>query len=192
MPARIADSERVALFWSRVDKLGPIPAHAPELGPCWLWTAGCLTAGYGATTLIHGFRTAHCASFFLAHGKIGDGAFVCHKCSVPRCVNPGHLYEGDSFTNMADKTRHGRTGLAKYLADSNSDPHPRVIRAIAFREARIAKGLRQQELADLVGVSKPFVSHIENTIAPMPKWLEEPWANACGVPLSSLPSSTNL
>ncbi len=25
-------------FWAKVNKDGPIPAHMPHLGPCWLWT----------------------------------------------------------------------------------------------------------------------------------------------------------
>jgi hypothetical protein len=24
-------------FWAKVDKNGPIPAHAPELSECWIW-----------------------------------------------------------------------------------------------------------------------------------------------------------
>jgi hypothetical protein len=24
-------------FWEKVDKNGPVPAHRPELGPCWVW-----------------------------------------------------------------------------------------------------------------------------------------------------------
>lgn len=34
-------------FWSKVDKDGPIPAHKPELGQCWVWTASKNNAGYG-------------------------------------------------------------------------------------------------------------------------------------------------
>jgi hypothetical protein len=190
MSRRLTDEERIARFWSYVDKNGPIPAHAPELGPCWLWTAGRLAGGYGATTLIRGFRTAHRASYFLAHGKAS--VFTCHRCSVPNCVNDSHLYEGDAFSNSDDKVLHGRSGLSKYLTTSKAVPCPRMIKARAFRDARVARGLRQTELAARVGISRAFVGHIENTLAPMPEWLEEPWARACGVPLSDLPSSNSL
>ncbi len=33
-------------FWAKVDKNGPVSAHAPSLGQCWLWT-GCVLNGYG-------------------------------------------------------------------------------------------------------------------------------------------------
>ena len=35
------------LFWSKVDRGGPVPPGRPELGGCWRWTAGT-RAGYGA------------------------------------------------------------------------------------------------------------------------------------------------
>ena len=34
-------------FWAKVDKNGPVPAHRPELGPCWIWTAARFKRGYG-------------------------------------------------------------------------------------------------------------------------------------------------
>jgi hypothetical protein len=33
-------------FWKKVDKNGPVPAHRPELGPCWLWTGALVGRGY--------------------------------------------------------------------------------------------------------------------------------------------------
>lgn len=33
------DSTLEIRFWKKIDRNGPIPAHCPELGPCWIWTA---------------------------------------------------------------------------------------------------------------------------------------------------------
>src|SRR5690242_7135330 len=34
-------------FWPKVDKHGPVSAHRPDLGPCWLYTAEAETSnGY--------------------------------------------------------------------------------------------------------------------------------------------------
>ena len=39
------------LFWSKVDKDGPIPEFRPDLGPCWLWTGYVhKDSGYGQVT----------------------------------------------------------------------------------------------------------------------------------------------
>ena len=40
-----------ARFWSRVNKDGPVPEKQPDLGPCWLWTAGLNSAGYSCTCI---------------------------------------------------------------------------------------------------------------------------------------------
>src|SRR5689334_22820694 len=34
-------------FWPKVNKTGPIPAHRPELGPCWEWIGKRHRNGYG-------------------------------------------------------------------------------------------------------------------------------------------------
>src|SRR5438477_8325240 len=33
---RCSAGDPVETFWKRVDKNGPVPAHRPELGPCWI------------------------------------------------------------------------------------------------------------------------------------------------------------
>jgi hypothetical protein len=78
-------------FWAKVDREGPVPDYAPELGPCWLWTAS-LTHGYGTFHLEHKRAVpAHRFAYELLVGPISDGLHIDHLCRVRACVNPSHL-----------------------------------------------------------------------------------------------------
>lgn len=77
---------------------------------CWLWSGSQDGRGYGH--LGRGIGTkiikAHRASYIIFVGKIPKGFMVCHKCDVPSCVNPNHLFIGTSKDNANDRDRKGR------------------------------------------------------------------------------------
>jgi hypothetical protein len=71
---------------------------------CHLWTA-CGAAGqYGRI----GKRLAHRVSWEFKHGPIPSGIKVLHKCDVPPCVNPDHLFLGTQRENIRDCIGKGR------------------------------------------------------------------------------------
>jgi hypothetical protein len=95
-------------FWRKVNKNGPIPPHAPELGPCWEWT-GRLATGefkYGVFILAGKEVRAHRFAFELAHGPIPETMCVLHACDNPKCVR--HLFLGSKADNNLDRDRKGR------------------------------------------------------------------------------------
>ena len=51
---------------------------------------------------------AHRFAWILSVGPLRDGDVLCHKCDVPACVEPSHLFVGDSATNTIDAIRKGR------------------------------------------------------------------------------------
>jgi hypothetical protein len=83
-------SGQEARFWSKVNKDGPIPAHAPELGQCWIWTASCTKDGYGEFRH-DGGKLAHRYAYRLLVGAIPPLRVLDHLCRVRCCVNPHHL-----------------------------------------------------------------------------------------------------
>lgn len=78
-------------FWSKVDKNGPVPAHAPQLGKCWVWD-GCRHHHGHPPFKVDGKPTmAYRFSYELVYGNKADGWYLDHLCKVPWCVNPSHL-----------------------------------------------------------------------------------------------------
>ena len=98
MARRIPTTE---LFWSHVDKNGPIPSYAPHLGNCWLWT-GNKRSGYGLL-FIPGESSRYQAprfSYELENGPIEAGLELDHLCRVAACVRPSHLEPVSHRTNV--------------------------------------------------------------------------------------------
>lgn len=96
-------------FWGKVNKQGPVPAERPELGPCWLWTAGRGSHGYGVHYLPGKVQVlAHRFSLTITGGEPPhQGLHALHDCDDKRCVNPTHLHWGSHQDNMREAAERG-------------------------------------------------------------------------------------
>ena len=103
-------------FWEKVNKLGPVPAHCPEIGNCWEWTGTLSRAGYGMLITLRKPVKAHRWSFSKYVGPIVNGNNVCHHCDNKKCIRPSHLFQGTARDNVHDCIRKGRftTGPASH------------------------------------------------------------------------------
>ena len=103
MPRQYTPAERAAAFWAKVDRNGPVPAHRPDLGPCWLWTASKTPDGYGKFWQHEngvGLVRAHAWSFIEANGPYPSMLVLDHLCRVILCVRPSHLEAVTNRTNV--------------------------------------------------------------------------------------------
>jgi hypothetical protein len=92
-------------FWTKVNKNGPVPAHAPALGPCWVWTRGCKSGGYGifrVGTANRDVVLAHRFAYTVTVGPIPAGLVLDHRCRNHACVRPSHL---EAVTNAVNILR---------------------------------------------------------------------------------------
>lgn len=185
----VTDSQRIPLaqrYWARVDRNGPIPAHRPELGPCWGWTGSTDRDGYGSLTDGVRGKRAHRISFDLHHGPIPSGQMVCHHCDNPPCSRPDHLFLGGPISNARDMVakrrqaagaRNGRwqrPDRAPTGDRNGSRTHPERLRrgetnpAAKVTEEQVremrgryaAGGVTQAHLASDYGITQGIVSAI--------------------------------
>ncbi len=80
---------------------------------CWLWDGLANSRGYGRIGVNGQDQRAHRVSYEMHCGPIPDGHMVCHRCDVPACVNPDHLFLGSAADNHSDMRRKGRGGFGE-------------------------------------------------------------------------------
>lgn len=85
--------------------------HEPNSG-CWLW-GGSHRYGYGRFWVVDRHLLAHRLSWIFAGNEIPEGLCVLHRCDIPACVNPDHLFLGTQGANGRDmaKKNRGRKSL---------------------------------------------------------------------------------
>jgi len=141
----------------------------PEAG-CWIWMGSAQAGGYGDFRLAGVHYLAHRAAFAAFIGPIG-GLHVLHRCDVPACVNPGHLFLGSNTDNIVDSMNKGRRTGISYRRPSGLKYRPiepeayegRRKAKLADRKAivdRVARGETQRSVAIAFGISSPTVSRL--------------------------------
>lgn len=74
---------------------------------CWFFIGGVDKNGYGKICYRRKDLRAHRVSYRIFNGKIKSGLLVCHKCDIPGCVNPEHLFLGNNSENVKDCVNKG-------------------------------------------------------------------------------------
>ena len=131
-------------FWAKVD----------HMGECWLWTGGKSHDGYGHYRTDFGVERAHRVSWWLHFGPIKSGLMVLHKCDIPACVNPDHLFLGTRADNATDREKKGRGGQVN--GERNANAKLTAADVIAIR----ARAESSRSIGKEYGVSHAVVTSI--------------------------------
>ena len=132
-------------FWRNVEKTDG----------CWNWTAHLNSKGYGRLWAQRKLWQAHRFSYFITHGPIPDGLFVCHRCDNPRCVRPSHLFLGTCLDNSQDMSKKGRAAWGEKCSHSK-------LRQIDVENIRNlhAEGISVAQIAQRYGMSRQQIYNI--------------------------------
>lgn len=126
------------------------------LSDCWYWRGSRNSGGYGCL----GNKKAHRVSYELHYGAIPKGKMVLHKCDLPSCVNPNHLWIGDQTDNMRDMAQKGR-GKTKPRYGEDNPMSKLTGEQVRMIRAEYAYGnVLQKDLATKYAASKMCISRI--------------------------------
>lgn len=139
----------------KLENYTPIPVCG-----CHIWMGSTDKDGYGTIGRVDGAHLkAHRESYRLHCGPIPDGAHVLHKCDIPSCINPDHLYLGDPAQNGRDKVERGRAKSAPQPGVRN--PMHRLTEAdVIDIRARYEANESQRSIGEDYGMSQASISKI--------------------------------
>lgn len=120
-----------------------------------IWTGSFISNGYPVMQLGGrgaGMAYAHRISYVLNCGDIPEGMFVLHRCDIPQCIKPEHLFLGTAKDNSQDMSRKGRHAcqIGTRAQKLNATDVERIF------DLRAA-GCTQRVIGDWLGVSDSMI-----------------------------------
>jgi len=147
-------------------KLTPISqrleAKVIKTDDCWLWQGAKNPNGYGQIWDMDAgrLRLVHRVSYEQEHGPVADEACVLHRCDVPACVRPSHLFLGTKKDNTQDMIAKGRSRMGVSLpGESNLAARLNAVQVGEIRTLH-SGGLAIRACARRYGVSQRTIQRI--------------------------------
>lgn len=123
---------------------------------CRLWLAACTRAGYGLFSFKGKLMYAHRAAWLVANGELPAGMLVCHRCDIPSCINPDHLFLGTCLDNSRDAVRKDR--------DAHGERHGNAVLTAEQVRAIRADQRSSRVTADEYGIASSTVRRIRRGV----------------------------
>lgn len=123
---------------------GVAPPHAPELGPCLLWTGVMDPRSLRGRIKVNGKpRAVYVVAWELENGPAPEGLQADHLCRVPQCMRPSHIEMVTAQVNclrrsaasprLVCKRGHALEGDNVYLVKSTGSRHCRACQVLRDR-----------------------------------------------------------
>lgn len=130
---------------------------------CWLWDGVTNDRGYGVTERrSYGEAKAHRAAWRLFIGPMDRGICVLHKCDVPSCVNPDHLFLGTRLENSKDMVRKGRSLKGRKKPPTVKGSKLTIDQVSEIKKDRLISGEKMKSIGVRYGVTEATISRILN------------------------------
>lgn len=96
----VVSEDAIRRFWLKVHKTDG----------CWFWIGARTRNGYGQFAVSHNFNVGtHRFAWLISAGSLPLAPLeVLHRCDVPACVRPDHLWLGTQSDNLSDAALKGR------------------------------------------------------------------------------------
>lgn len=129
---------------------------------CWIWTGLRNKKGYGSIAVWLGpskraMVLAHRWSWEHHVGKIPEGSCVLHRCDVPSCVRPEHLFLGSRTDNNKDMSDKGRRRSASGDANGRRKHPDNWPKGEAITGSKLSEEEVRRVRAEYVDGSTSFV-----------------------------------
>lgn len=125
---------------------------------CWIWTGAKRNKyNYGGICFNGKTTGVHRVSYELFVGSIPRGALVLHRCDVPSCFNPDHLFLGTHKDNVMDaikKRRHVAVRGERHYKSKLTNKMVKKIRGLFMG------GEKPRVLAGMFGVSRSAIRFV--------------------------------
>lgn len=122
---------------------------------CWIFTGFLTNKGYGNFSIATSTsRLAHRVSYELFCGQIPEGKHVLHRCDMPACINPDHLFLGTHLDNVTDMVRKNRNTKGEAVGNSKLTEAD-----VLYIRSSSASGA---SLSQLTGFSQGTISMVRN------------------------------
>lgn len=110
----------------------------------WYWEGAINDKGYGYFSRPTIF--AHRLSYFLYYDVDPLKQDVLHKCDIPLCINPEHLFLGNQSDNIKDMDKKDRRAKGEFAKSKMLDEEVKQIKQYLLNGERICDLAREHKV----------------------------------------------